>query len=108
MVKEKPFRNPNTRRPLRRIPRGVRGPGRGPGPHRDLGGEDKPDDPPEGNPGNQDVRDRDADDVMQYAREKICGTPTEAKRESGTKHGGGEVETADQPASKFLRVPPLG
>lgn len=39
---------------------------------------------------------------------KICGTPTEAKRESGTKHGGGEVETADQPASKFLRVPPLG
>lgn len=85
MVKEKPFRNPNTRRPLRRIPRGVRGPGRGPGPHRDLGGEDKPDDPPEGNPGNQDVRDRDADDVMQYAREKNLWNPNRSEERKWNK-----------------------
>ena len=113
MVKEKPYRNPNTRRPLQLlpmtpiIPHGVRGPGKGPGPDRDLGGEDKHDEPPDGNPGYQDVRDRDADDVMQYARDHPGGTPTETKRDSGAKHGEGEVDEGDQPASKFLRVPPL-
>ena len=29
------------------------------------------------------------------------------KTGGGVKHGGGEVETTEQPASKFLRVPPL-
>ena len=89
------------------IPRGVRGPGKGHGPDRDGGGEDKPDGSSNAQPGYHDVRDQDADDVMEYARDHPGDTPVDTKREGGVKHAGGEVETIEQPASKFLRVPPL-
>ena len=105
LVKDKPFRNPGIKRPPLRImpstpmvPRGVRGPGR---PKKQKDGETA-----EAGEEKDFPRDRDADDVEQYAREHGGTESPGEEDERGTKRGA-SGSTEESRGEKYLRVPPM-
>lgn len=105
LVKDKPFRNPSTKRPPLRImpatpmvPKGVRGPGRPKKQNEEatVNVQEDEDFP----------RDQDADDVERYAREHGGMESPQVDEERGEKReASGSSE--DVRGGKYLRVPPL-